>query len=182
MARPGSKALFLDRDGVINIEKNYVHKVEDFEFIDGIFDLCKRAQQLEFRLFVITNQAGIGRGYYTVSDFEYLTNWMLDRFKEEGINIEKVYYCPFHPTAGIGEFKKDSFDRKPKPGMLLRAQEEFGLDMSSSILIGDKDSDLAAAEAAGVTYKIKLAKDGPPDEGRLIFSSLGAICDWLGTL
>jgi D-glycero-D-manno-heptose 1,7-bisphosphate phosphatase len=176
-----SRALFLDRDGVINIEKKYVYRIEDFEFTDGIFELCACAERLGFKLIVITNQAGIARGYYTVADYERLTEWMLDRFAGSGIRIERVYCCPFHPTAGIGEYRRESFDRKPNPGMILRAKDEFALNLSGSVLVGDKDSDIEAGRAAGVRYNVKLLQGiAPPCAAkRLEFASLHAIGDWL---
>ncbi len=143
-------ALFLDRDGVINVEKNYVYQVKDFEFIDGIFDLCLYAKSYGFLIIVITNQAGIGRGYYSEADFEALTRWMLLQFELHKINIDDVYFCPFHPEHGIGVYKKDSLDRKPNPGMILRASREHNLDLSNSVLIGDKLSDIKAGETAGL--------------------------------
>jgi D-glycero-D-manno-heptose 1,7-bisphosphate phosphatase len=152
-------ALFLDRDGVINIEKNYVHRVEDFEFVEGIFDLCRAATQRGMLLVVVTNQAGIGRGYYTEAQFHALTAWMQARFEEQGAPIAKVYFCPFHPEHGVGEYRKESFDRKPNPGMILRAKDELGIDLRRSALVGDKASDIAAALAAGVGYTILLGDD-----------------------
>ncbi|KOP71883.1 D,D-heptose 1,7-bisphosphate phosphatase [Bacillus sp. FJAT-21945] len=149
-----NKALFLDRDGVINVEKNYVHKIEDFEFIDGIFELTKYFQDKGYLIIVITNQAGIGRGYYTEEDFHKLNDWMIDQFKQRGILITEVYYCPFHPTHGIGEYKKDSFDRKPNPGMILNAARKYNFNLSESILIGDKESDIEAGKSAGVGMNI----------------------------
>lgn len=145
-----NKALFLDRDGVINVEKNYVYKIEDFEFIDGIFELVRSYQEQGYLIFVITNQAGIGRGYYTEDDFLNLTDWMLERFEEQGIKITEVYYCPYHPTHGIGEYLKDSIDRKPNPGMILKAKEKYDIDLGNSVLIGDKESDIEAGKAAGI--------------------------------
>ncbi len=175
-----NKALFLDRDGVINAEKNYVHRIDDFEFIEGIFELCTLAQTLEFKLIIITNQAGIGRGYYTVADYERLTEWMTEQFANHGVQIHRVYYCPYHPTAGIGEYRRDSFDRKPNPGMILKAQKEFDLDLSRSVLVGDKDSDLEAGRAAGVRYNLKLLNGaGMPAECELELPTLHAIGDWL---
>jgi len=150
------KALFLDRDGVINVDKGYVHRIEDFEFIDGIFDVLKYFQNKGFLLIIITNQAGIGRGYYTKDDFFMLTNWMLAQFKNKGIHIAKVYFSPYHPVHGQGKYKKDSFCRKPNPGMILKAQEEFNMDLSESILIGDKVSDIKAGETAGIGCNILM--------------------------
>jgi len=150
------RALFLDRDGVINVEKNYVHRIEDFEFLPGIFDLTATARDLGLALVVITNQAGIGRGYYSEADFQRLTDWMLSEFRSRGIDIERVYHCPYHPTAGVGEYLRESFDRKPNPGMILRAREDLKLDLGSSVLLGDKESDMAAGRAAGVGHLLLL--------------------------
>lgn len=151
-----NKALFLDRDGVINIEKNYVYKIEDFDFIDGIFELVKSFQDKGYLIIVITNQAGIGRGYYTEVDFHKLNSWMIDQFKQKGIIITDVYYCPYHPTHGIGEYLMDSLDRKPNPGMILKAKEKYDINLTESILIGDKDSDIQAGEKAGVGRNINV--------------------------
>ncbi|WP_152395468.1 D-glycero-alpha-D-manno-heptose-1,7-bisphosphate 7-phosphatase [Paenibacillus guangzhouensis] len=145
-----NKAVFFDRDGVINVEKNYVYKIEDFEFVDGIFDVMKHFQSLGYLLIVITNQAGIGRGYYSEEDFHKLNDWMIERFKVEGIEITKVYYSPYHPEHGIGEYKKDSWCRKPNPGMILQAKDDFDIDLRESILFGDKDSDIEAGIRAEV--------------------------------
>lgn len=151
LARPG---LFLDRDGVINQDLGYVHRREDFKFIDGIFDLCREAQRLGYWIFVITNQAGIGRGYYSESEFLELTDWMKNYFRSEGIEITAVYFCPFHPQYGMGKYKRESNCRKPRPGMILQAVEEFGVDLSRSVLVGDKPTDVEAGNAAGIISKI----------------------------
>ncbi len=153
------KALFLDRDGVINKEKNYLYKIEDFEFIDGVFESCKFFQDRGYEIIIITNQAGIARGYYTEEDFHRLNNWMLDEFKKRGINISKVYFCPHHP-----DFTGECECRKPNPGMILQAQKEFGLDLSSSILVGDKESDIKAGKNAGVGLNILVRSGHKVDE------------------
>ncbi|WDE09924.1 D-glycero-beta-D-manno-heptose 1,7-bisphosphate 7-phosphatase [Thalassomonas haliotis] len=152
-----AKALFLDRDGIINIDHGYVHKIDDFEFVDGIFELCRLAVAKGYEIFVITNQAGIARGLYGVADFEILTSWMLMQFKEQGINIKEVFYCPHHPTKGVNEFKMTCQCRKPAPGMILQAQEKHKIDLEQSIFIGDKPSDMQAAEAAGISNRILVA-------------------------
>jgi D-glycero-D-manno-heptose 1,7-bisphosphate phosphatase len=139
------KALFLDRDGVINVDKNYVYKISDFEFTDGIFELCRKYQEGGYIIIVVTNQAGIARKIFSEDDFLILTEWMILQFKEKGINIKKVYYCPHHP-----DFTGECFCRKPNPGLLLRAQKEYDIDMSESVLIGDKQSDILAGEKAGI--------------------------------
>lgn len=179
--RPGAprKALFLDRDGVINVEHNYVYRIEDFEFLPGIFELCALARELGYALVVITNQAGIGRGYYGEADFQRLTAWMLEEFRAHGIEIERVYHCPYHPTAGLGEYRRESWDRKPNPGMILKAREALALDLSASLLVGDKDSDLEAGRAAGVGVNLKLAPGCREDAAALVFPSLAAIGAWL---
>lgn len=150
------KALFLDRDGVINEERNYVHRIEEFEFMDGIFDLLAYAQSLNYLLIVITNQAGIARGYYSEEDFHRLNEWMVGQFAAKGITIDRVYYCPYHPTHGIGLYKQDSAFRKPAPGMILQAEKELQVNLTQSILIGDKESDIEAGRRAGVGENILL--------------------------
>jgi D-glycero-D-manno-heptose 1,7-bisphosphate phosphatase len=146
----GRRAFFLDRDGVINLDHGYVHTAEKFDFVDGIFELCATAQALGYLLIVVTNQAGIGRGYYSEAQLHTLTEWMCARFRERGIEIAKVYFCPDHPLHGIGAYKRDSVMRKPNPGMILAAATEFSLDLAGSVLVGDKESDVAAGRAAGV--------------------------------
>ena len=154
MKRP---ALFLDRDGVINEDLPYVHRVEDFRFIDGIFSLVQAAQQAGYRIVVVTNQAGIGRGLYTENDFWTLTRWMIDQFARQGCHIDGVYFCPTHPEHGIGAYRVESDFRKPRPGMLLQAADELEIDLARSILVGDKESDIQAGLAAGVGVNCFLA-------------------------
>jgi len=143
-------ALFLDRDGVINVEKNYVCQVEEVEFVDGIFTLCRAAKNAGLIIVIVTNQAGIGRGYYTEGQFLVLMNWMKARFLEHDVVIDAVYFCPFHPEHGVGLYKQDSFDRKPNPGMFLRAKADLDIDLASSCMVGDSLSDIVAARAAEI--------------------------------
>lgn len=140
-----TKALFLDRDGTINIEKNYVYKIEYFEFQPGIFELIKKYQNDGFLIFVITNQSGIARSFYTEEDFHVLNDWMIKAFGAAGIQISKVYYCPHHP-----EITGDCNCRKPKPGMISRAIKEFNLKSVNSVSIGDKKRDILAGKNAGI--------------------------------
>ena len=165
-------ALFLDRDGVINVDHAYVYKQENFEFVDGIFELCRAARAQGYELIVVTNQAGIGRGYYTEADFAQLTEWMCKRFSDEGAPITDVFYCPHHPEYGIGEYHKDSFDRKPNPGMLLRAAEKHQLSLPDSIMLGDKESDMQAARSAGVEKRLLFCHT--PEQQQK--GSQGAVC------
>jgi D-glycero-D-manno-heptose 1,7-bisphosphate phosphatase len=149
MSRP---ALFLDRDGVINIDHGHVHRPDDFDFIPGIFDLVLTAQRCGYATVVVTNQAGIGRGLYTEDQFAELTRWMIARFNDFGAVIDAVYHCPYHPEHGLGAYRQASFDRKPQPGMLLRAAQDLDLDLRNSLLVGDHATDVQAALAAGVEH------------------------------
>lgn len=152
-----NKALFLDRDGVINVDRGYVHRICDFEFIEGVFDLCDWFQKLGFLIIVATNQAGIGRGYYSEAEFLSLTAWMNMQFASRNITIAHTYYCPSHPEHGIGHYRTESFNRKPNPGMILTARDDYELDLAGSVLIGDKESDITAGLAACIGTNILLA-------------------------
>ncbi len=163
-------ALFLDRDGVINVEKNYLHKKEDFEFIDGIFDLCHAYQDNGYLIVVVTNQSGIARGYYTEDDFADLTFWMIDTFASKDIKIEKVYHCPHHPDIN-GECEC----RKPHPGMLLQAEKELNVDLKHSLLIGDSERDIQAAHNAGVKETYLFSKEAQKTEATKNIHSLRSL-------
>lgn len=138
-----NKAIFLDRDGTINVEKNYLYKIEDFEFLPGVIDALKKFQDAGFLLIIITNQSGIGRGYYTEDDFHKLNDWMVSSLKEQGVTITYVYYCPHLPDAKILKYCKDCECRKPKLGMYWQAINDFNIDLSQSYAIGDKIRDCA---------------------------------------
>ncbi len=138
-------ALFLDRDGVINVEKNYLHKKEDFEFIDGIFELCHHYQDQGYLIVVVTNQSGIAREYYSEIDFANLTFWMIEAFAAKGVEIAQVYHCPHHP-----DISGDCDCRKPHPGMFLKAAKELNIDLVNSVLVGDSERDITAAHSAGL--------------------------------
>jgi len=168
------KALFLDRDGVINVEKNYLYKIEEFEFVDGIFELCRYYCSLGYLIIVITNQSGISRNYYTENDFNILTSWMLDKFIKNKVNIDKVYFCPHHPNIS-GECSC----RKPKAGMLFDAQKEFDLDLKNSILIGDKERDIESGISAGLkeTYLFDESKKIIDSKANKIVSNLKDIME-----
>lgn len=144
------RALFLDRDGVINHDHGYVHRTEDFDFVDGIFDLTAAAARFGYLIIVVTNQAGIARGMYSEADFEALTSWMVAEFARRDIPITDVLYDPYHPIHGTGRYKQDSPNRKPKPGMILDAAAKHQVELAGSILLGDQVTDIAAGHAAGV--------------------------------
>jgi D-glycero-D-manno-heptose 1,7-bisphosphate phosphatase len=166
------RAVFLDRDGVINVNHGYVHHPGNFEFIDGIFEVALAAHANGYKLVVITNQAGIARGYYSEQQFHQLTTWMCNKFLNAGAPIDKVYFSPFHPTEGLGEYKKDDFSRKPNPGMILQAQQELNLDLGNSILIGDNASDIQAGIAASIGLNILFAHKQPSELSGLPYKSI----------
>ena len=141
-----NKAVFLDRDGTINVEKNYLHKIEDFEFLPGVIEGLSLLNNAGFKLIIVTNQSGIGRGYYTENDFITLNNWMLDELKSNGIIISKVYFCPHLPDAKVEKYRMDCDCRKPKLGMYNQAIRDFDIDLSQSFVIGDKIRDCAICE------------------------------------
>jgi len=146
------KTIFLDRDGVINKEINYLHKIKDFEFINGIFEACQYFKNLNYKIIIITNQSGISRGYYTENDFQIITNWMIAQFKKNDINILDVFHCPHTPNSNCN-------CRKPMPGMLLEAKYKHNINMKNSWMIGDKEADIIAANTAGITNTI-LVRSG----------------------
>lgn len=175
------RALFLDRDGVINHEVGYLHRVEDVCFVDGIFSLCRTAAGLGYRLIVVTNQAGIARGFYSEADFDALMIWMKEAFRGEGIELDAVYHCPFHPEHGVGKYKRDHEDRKPGTGMLRRGAREFGVKLSASVMVGDRCTDIAAANAAGLrqAFLISGTEAGECGGEYLLINQLTEVEQWL---
>lgn len=150
------RALILDRDGVINHDSGYMHKIADCRFIDGIFELATDFARRGFLLVIATNQSGIGRGYYGEQDFAILMNWMKAQFAAAGAPIAAVYHCPYHPTEGIGPYRADSACRKPNPGMLLQAAADLDLDPVTSWCLGDRMEDIEAGRAASVGTLVRL--------------------------
>ncbi len=174
-------ALFLDRDGVLNEEVGYLFRPEDVRWVDGIFPLIHTARGLGYRIVVVTNQSGIARGLYTTADFQALMGWMRREIQIRGGDLDAVYHCPFHPVHGIGDWKREHRDRKPGPGMLLRAQQELDLDLSRSILVGDRCSDVAAANAAGLrmAFLKRGTETGACGGSAMAIDSLGEVEGWL---
>lgn len=158
MAKP---AVFLDRDGVINVDHGYVHDEHDFEYIDGVFEATKKLQDMGYMLVLVTNQSGIARGMFSEDRFLSLTQWMDWNFVDHGVELDGIYYCPHHAEHGVGKYKEECDCRKPKPGMFISARDFLNIDMEKSIMIGDKAEDMMAAEAAGVGTKI-LVRTGKP--------------------
>jgi len=148
------KAVFLDRDGVINHEQSYINKIKDFVFIDGVFESLSYLKKLNYILIIVTNQSGIGRGMYTKNDFLILNNWMLSKFLDKDIIIDDVFYCPHAPEANCN-------CRKPKPGMFEQCFKKFVISKKDSWMIGDSERDIEAAIMAGITNNI-LVRSGHP--------------------
>jgi D-glycero-D-manno-heptose 1,7-bisphosphate phosphatase len=149
-ARAAHKAAFIDRDGVINEERDYVHRIEDFHLLPGVVDGLRLLQDAGFQIVVVTNQAGIARGLYGEAEFEALTKYMVALLADAGVAVAAVYHCPHHPAAGLDAYRRDCDCRKPRPGMLLAAAADLGLALDQSVLVGDKRSDIEAGRAAGV--------------------------------
>lgn len=138
------KVIFLDRDGVINIDDGYVHKKEDWIFTHKCLKALKSFIDKGFKLIIITNQAGIAKGFYSIEDYNALTKWYLNILKKNGISVLSVIYCPHHPQGIVAQYKKDCNCRKPKPGLIKDAVSKFNIDIQKSILVGDKISDIIA--------------------------------------
>lgn len=176
-----SKALFLDRDGVVNAEIGYLSRTEDVRFTPGIFSLCRTATRLGYRIIVVTNQSGIARGLYSEADFERLMTWMRAEFLKEQVELHAVYHCPYHPEHGIGEFRREHEDRKPGPGMLLRAARDLGILLAESVMVGDRCSDVGAANAAGLRQAFLLTGTelGGCPGAYMVSTSLAEVELWL---
>ena len=151
------KTIFLDRDGVINKEVNYLSKIDDFKFIDGVFETCYFFKNLGFEIIIVTNQSGIARGYFSENDFKLINNWMINQFKLNNVEILDVFFCPHGP-------KSKCSCRKPKPGMLVDAQNKYHIDIEKSWMIGDKETDIEAANLAGIKNTILLRSGHLIDE------------------
>ena len=151
------KTIFLDRDGVINKEVEYLFRIADFEFIKGVFDACLYFQNLNYKVIIISNQSGIGRGYFNENDYQKLTEWMLKQFNKKGISILDILYCPHGPESKCN-------CRKPKPGMLIEAKCKYNISMQDSWMIGDTETDILAANSAGISNTILVRSGHAIDE------------------
>ena len=154
------RALFLDRDGVINVDHGYVHTPDRTDWVPGIFELVAQAGAAGFLPVVVTNQAGIARGYYDEAAFLTYTEWVHDEFRRRGAPLAATYFCPHHPDAGLGELRRACGCRKPEPGMLLAAAQRLDLDLQASLLVGDNESDIEAAVRAGVGATRRVVAGG----------------------
>lgn len=166
-------AIFLDRDGTINVDHGYVSEIDNFEFIDGVIDAMRELKRMGFALVLVTNQSGIARGMFSEDQFMQLTEWMDWSLADRDVDLDGIYFCPHHPEAIVEELRQSCDCRKPEPGMLLTAQQELNIDMASSYMVGDKIEDMQAAKAAGVGKKV-LVRSGKP-----VTAEGEAAADWV---
>lgn len=154
------RAVFLDRDGTINIEKNYLHKIEDFEFISGAPEAIKKLKDAGFLVIVVSNQSGIARGYFDEQAVMMLHQHIQTLLKSYGTVIDAFYFCPHHPEEGLGDYKVDCDCRKGNPGMLLQAAKEYDIDLQNSFMVGDKLADIEVGERVGCKSLLVLTGYG----------------------
>ncbi len=153
-----TSAVFLDRDGVINVDHGYVSTWEQFEFLPGVPEALRKLQDAAYLLIVVSNQSGIGRGYFSEADVESLNKAIAQHLASTvGVTLSGFYHCPHHPTEAGGEFRRQCDCRKPAPGMIRQAVLDHGINVKTSVLVGDKDTDMAAGRAAGVARLFKVA-------------------------
>ena len=157
------KALFLDRDGVINLDYDHVYKKEDIKFFEGIFDLVREAKKKGYIVIIVTNQAGIAKKIFSEEEFINLMKWMVEQFLQRNAIIDDYFYCPYHPEFQEIKYKNYKYDRKPHPGMLLKAKYKYNIDMKKSIFIGDKLTDMIAGEKANIGKLIYFNKNKARD-------------------
>lgn len=143
------RAIFLDRDGTINADPGFVHRIDDLQLLPGAAAGLRRMAAAGYRLLIVTNQSGVARGYFSEQQMHDFNTALLERLADEGVAIDQVYCCPFHREATLPAYRQDSPLRKPKPGMLLQAATDWKLNLAGSIAVGDKCSDVAAGRAAG---------------------------------
>nr|ADA82662.1 D,D-heptose 1,7-bisphosphate phosphatase [Candidatus Blochmannia sayi] len=143
-------AIFIDRDGTINIDNHYVYNINDFFFIDNVIHAMIELKKMNFFLIIVTNQSGIARGVFTQQDFIFLTKWMISYLQLYCVHIDAVYFCPHHLQGIVKQFKQNCLCRKPGPGMLLDAQKRFNINMTTSYMVGDTANDMLAGQLAGV--------------------------------
>ncbi|WP_432820901.1 D-glycero-beta-D-manno-heptose 1,7-bisphosphate 7-phosphatase [Trichloromonas sp.] len=171
------KAVFLDRDGTINVEKNYLYRSEDFTFIDGVPQAIRRLNDAGYLVVVVTNQSGVARGYFTREDVDLLHRHLQRELELDGATIDAFYLCPHHPLEGVGELKIDCECRKGKPGMLLQAAAELKIDLKQSYMIGDKLADIEAGGSAGCASILVLTGYGAGETDRALAAGALAVVD-----
>lgn len=180
------RAVFLDRDGTINEERNYVYREEDFVLIPGAAEAIALLNDRNFLVIVVSNQSGIGRGYFTTRDVDSLHTHLDEVLQAAGAHIDAYYYCPHHPRHGVGDYLIECDCRKPLPGMLLQAADELCINLSDSYMVGDKRADVQAGSAAGCTSLLVRTGNGAAEEQMLtdpvpVFDDLPSAVRWIDT-
>lgn len=174
------RAVFLDRDGTINVERDYLYRLEDFAFIPGVPQAIKALKAAGYLVIVVTNQSGVARGYFGTAEVERLHTHIQTELAAVGTAIDAFYYCPHHPQQGVGSYRVDCDCRKGRPGMLLQAARDHAIDLAHSYMIGDKEADVEAGRAAGCTPILVLTGYGaetglsPEGNGVMICADLPA--------
>lgn len=166
-------AIFLDRDGTINADSGYVHKIDDFHFIDGVIEALQALKRMGFALVMVTNQSGLAWGFFSQEQFMYLMKWMECSLADRGVHLDGIYFCPHHPQAAIERLRQQCTCRKPKAGMLIDAQRHLHIDMASSYMVGDKIDDVLAGQAAGVGVRVLVRS------GQLVKKEASKAADWI---
>ena len=175
-------AVFLDRDGTINVEKDYLIDPTEFEFIPGVPQALKKLQDAGYLLVVVTNQSGVARGFFSLKDVEQLHAHMSELLKGYGVQLAGIYSCPHHPSSGVGDYRKECDCRKGKPGMLQRAARELGIDLQRSFMIGDKDADIQAGQAAGCKSYLVKTGHGEKWQDSVVKYAAGIVTDLPGAV
>ena len=161
------KCIFLDRDGNINVEVDYLYKKEDFKFIDGADKAIKKFNELGYLVVVVTNQSGIARGYYSEEDVEKLHTHINEELAKIGAKVDAYYYCPHHPKVGLDKYRKKCRCRKPELGMFLEAKKDFDIDFEQSIIVGDKMSDVESGIKLGMKSILVRSGHGAVEEAKI---------------
>jgi D-glycero-D-manno-heptose 1,7-bisphosphate phosphatase len=167
LTKTARRAVFIDRDGTLNVEKDYLHRIEDFEFIPGVPDAIRHLREAGFLVIVVTNQSGVARGFFPLAEVDVLHRHIQNELKKSGTCIDAFYVCPHHPTEGIGEFRRECGCRKGEPGMLLRAAAEHDINLAGSYMVGDKVADVEAGERAGCTSLLVMTGYGSEEVQKL---------------
>lgn len=181
-----NKAIFIDRDGTLNVDHGYVHQIDDFQFIDGSIEALLTLKSMGYLLVLVTNQSGIARGYFSEQQFLQLTEWMDWSLADRGVDLDGIYYCP-HLMGGVGQYDQDCDCRKPKSGMLLQAIQELNIDVNRSFMVGDKYEDLLAGIGANISQNI-LVRTGKAitAEGKelasVVLDSIADLPDYIASL
>jgi len=182
-------AVFLDRDGTLNKEVNYLHKIENFEWVSGAPQAVKRLNAFKVPVLVVTNQSGVARGYYDEAAVERLHAWMNEELAKVGAKIDAFYFCPYHPDGRVEKYRAMTHCRKPNPGMFEEAIEEWGVDPARSVVVGDKNTDLVPGNELGMTTILVRTGHGDTEDDTVadhVVRDVGAAVDlierrWEGT-